>query len=331
MMIPQRIDGPLLALAPRHAADADHGDPRQPSGRIARPGRRRDRPAGRRRRSGVEPIGAAARRERRPEVLAALCERLVDLGRCPITCTSWTEWPGRPISKCPRPGLELMRALRRRLPGYAVPRYVRETAGQPHKGTVEKIDRRGCRLRLKAQGLRYEQTKNASPRTDDRRRMIFTLLAPDNRCNLPRRFIASKQVSSTARSLALRWRPSSFSPRPPRPAIGRSGAGRTGRALATKPGLPLNWTNPARHYLEIRFARVGRQHAGHLGRRDLRHHAARRQSAAAQARQIQRQDRLDANRRHRHRQTDSDQGQDARAAQRAEFSSICKIWPARRR
>ena len=33
-------------------------------------------------------------------------------------------------------GLELMSELRRRLPGYAVPRYVRETPGAPSKVTI---------------------------------------------------------------------------------------------------------------------------------------------------------------------------------------------------
>ena len=43
------------------------------------------------------------------EVLAALSERLVDLRRCPIICTNWIGWPGRPISKCRSArGLELI-------------------------------------------------------------------------------------------------------------------------------------------------------------------------------------------------------------------------------
>ena len=37
-------------------------------------------------------------------------------------------------------GLELIAELRRRLPGYAVPRYVQEVTGHPYKVTLEKLD-----------------------------------------------------------------------------------------------------------------------------------------------------------------------------------------------
>lgn len=70
----------------------------------------------------------------RVEVLAELLERLVDLRVMPyylhqLDPVSGTAHFAVPISA----GLKLMHALRRRLPGYAVPRYVREVRGEPAK------------------------------------------------------------------------------------------------------------------------------------------------------------------------------------------------------
>jgi EF-P beta-lysylation protein EpmB len=67
-------------------------------------------------------------------VLADLCERLVDLRVQPYYLHQLDPVAGAahfhvPVSR----GLELLAALRRRLPGYAVPRYVREAPGEPHK------------------------------------------------------------------------------------------------------------------------------------------------------------------------------------------------------
>ncbi|MEX2113559.1 MAG: EF-P beta-lysylation protein EpmB [Pirellulales bacterium] len=68
------------------------------------------------------------------DALAALCERLVDLRVMPYYLHQLDRVTGAahfevPVAK----GRELLAELRRRLPGYAVPRYVQEIAGQPHK------------------------------------------------------------------------------------------------------------------------------------------------------------------------------------------------------
>jgi L-lysine 2,3-aminomutase len=68
------------------------------------------------------------------DVLAALCERLVALRAMPYYLHQLDRVDGAAHFEVPLTrGLELIADLRRRLPGYAVPRYVRETAGQPHK------------------------------------------------------------------------------------------------------------------------------------------------------------------------------------------------------
>jgi L-lysine 2,3-aminomutase len=68
------------------------------------------------------------------DILAELSERLVDLGVMPYYLHQLDRVRGAghfevPIDK----GLRLVEALRTRLPGYAVPRYVREVAGEPYK------------------------------------------------------------------------------------------------------------------------------------------------------------------------------------------------------
>ena len=64
----------------------------------------------------------------------ALCEELVDLGVLPYYLHQLDRVDGAmhfevPISE----GLTIIEQLRAQLPGYAVPRYVQEVAGQPHK------------------------------------------------------------------------------------------------------------------------------------------------------------------------------------------------------
>jgi EF-P beta-lysylation protein EpmB len=67
-------------------------------------------------------------------VLAELCERLIDLRVAPYYLHQLDRVAGAAHFEVPEArGLELMRELRRRLPGYAVPRYVRETPGAPNK------------------------------------------------------------------------------------------------------------------------------------------------------------------------------------------------------
>ena len=72
------------------------------------------------------------------EVLAALSERLLDLGALPYYLHQLDRVAGAlhfevPIAR----GLELVAALRARLPGYAVPRYVQERAGETSKTILE--------------------------------------------------------------------------------------------------------------------------------------------------------------------------------------------------
>jgi EF-P beta-lysylation protein EpmB len=68
------------------------------------------------------------------ETLTALCERLVDLRVQPYYLHQLDPVAGAAHFHVPEArGRELVAELRRRLPGYAVPRYVRETPGEPHK------------------------------------------------------------------------------------------------------------------------------------------------------------------------------------------------------
>jgi len=65
---------------------------------------------------------------------AELCERLVDMRVMPYYLHQLDRVIGAAHFEVPEStGQELMQALRERLPGYAVPRYVRETAGAPYK------------------------------------------------------------------------------------------------------------------------------------------------------------------------------------------------------
>ena len=70
----------------------------------------------------------------RADVLAALSERLIDLGVMPYYLHQLDRVAGAAHFEVPvATGLALIAELRRRLPGYAVPRYVHEQAGEPHK------------------------------------------------------------------------------------------------------------------------------------------------------------------------------------------------------
>jgi EF-P beta-lysylation protein EpmB len=67
-------------------------------------------------------------------VLAELSERLIDLGVMPYYLHQLDRVAGAAHFEVPvAEGLSIMEELRRRLPGYAVPRYVREVAGEAHK------------------------------------------------------------------------------------------------------------------------------------------------------------------------------------------------------
>ena len=71
------------------------------------------------------------------EALATLSERLVNLGVMPYYLHQLDRVAGTAHFEVPEVrGLELIAELRRRLPGYAVPHYVREIPGQAHKVPV---------------------------------------------------------------------------------------------------------------------------------------------------------------------------------------------------
>jgi EF-P beta-lysylation protein EpmB len=68
------------------------------------------------------------------EALAGLSERLINLGVIPYYLHQLDRVSGTAHFEVPEErGIELVKALRSRLPGYAVPQYVREIPGQPHK------------------------------------------------------------------------------------------------------------------------------------------------------------------------------------------------------
>lgn len=72
------------------------------------------------------------------DALAGLSEKLVDLGVMPYYVHQLDRVAGAAHFEVPEAtGRELVEALRRRLPGYAVPRYVREIAGEESKVNVE--------------------------------------------------------------------------------------------------------------------------------------------------------------------------------------------------
>ncbi len=68
------------------------------------------------------------------EVQAALCERLIDLGVIPYYLHQLDRVRGAAHFEVDEQiGRDIIDALRRRLPGYAVPQYVREIPGESHK------------------------------------------------------------------------------------------------------------------------------------------------------------------------------------------------------
>jgi L-lysine 2,3-aminomutase len=68
------------------------------------------------------------------DVLAELFERLVDLRVMPYYLHQLDRVAGSAHFEVPEQrGMELVRQLRARLPGYAIPRYVRETPRMPNQ------------------------------------------------------------------------------------------------------------------------------------------------------------------------------------------------------
>ncbi len=74
------------------------------------------------------------------DLLAELSERLVNLGAMPYYLHQLDPVTGSLHFQVPiERGLELIAALRRRLPGYAVPRYVQEIPGEAHKSVLASL------------------------------------------------------------------------------------------------------------------------------------------------------------------------------------------------
>ncbi|MBN71957.1 MAG: EF-P beta-lysylation protein EpmB [Gimesia sp.] len=68
------------------------------------------------------------------DTLEALCEKLINLGVMPYYLHQLDRVSGVAHFEVPEEqGRALIRELRTRLPGYAVPQYVREISGEPHK------------------------------------------------------------------------------------------------------------------------------------------------------------------------------------------------------
>jgi L-lysine 2,3-aminomutase len=71
------------------------------------------------------------------ETQAALCERLVELRVMPYYLHQLDRVAGAAHFEVPvEVGMKLVAGLRVRLPGYAVPKYVRETPGAPSKVAI---------------------------------------------------------------------------------------------------------------------------------------------------------------------------------------------------
>ncbi len=72
------------------------------------------------------------------DLLQELSERLINLGVIPYYLHQLDRVQGAAHFEVDEAfGLSLIKQLRKRLPAYAVPRYVREEAGQPHKSPLE--------------------------------------------------------------------------------------------------------------------------------------------------------------------------------------------------
>ncbi len=74
------------------------------------------------------------------ETLSALCEKLVDRGVFPYYLHQLDRVQGAAHFEVSRKkGLELISQLMERLPGYAVPKYVKEIAGEPNKTPITSL------------------------------------------------------------------------------------------------------------------------------------------------------------------------------------------------
>ena len=134
IVVPERVTRPLVKLlrsvrmTPIVVVHANH--PAEVVGDCARALRRLVR-------SGLTVLNQAVLLRGINDSVDALCglsERLVNLGVLPYYLHQLDRVAGTAHFEVPEErGVELVEALRRRLPGYAVPQYVREIPGQPHK------------------------------------------------------------------------------------------------------------------------------------------------------------------------------------------------------
>ena len=132
---PPARDRRVDLLAAREPAFTHHGGPREPPGRDRQPtwptafGRLVD--------AGIPVLSQSVLLRGvndRADVLAELCRRLVDLRVMPYYLHQLDPVAGAAHFEVPiSTGIALMAELRARLPGYAVPRYVRETPGGTSK------------------------------------------------------------------------------------------------------------------------------------------------------------------------------------------------------
>jgi EF-P beta-lysylation protein EpmB len=138
IVVPERVTRPLVKLlrsvrmTPIVVVHANH--PAEIVGDCARALRRLVR-------SGLTVLNQAVLLRGINDSADALCglnERLVNLGVLPYYLHQLDRVAGTAHFEVPEErGLELVAVLRRRLPGYAVPQYVREIPGQPHKVPLE--------------------------------------------------------------------------------------------------------------------------------------------------------------------------------------------------
>jgi KamA family protein len=134
VMIPQRVSGDLIAwirenrLSPVVVVQVNH--PAEIDGEVAEA-------FGRLVEAGIPMLNQSVLLrgvDDRADVLAELCERLVDLRVMPYYLHQLDAVAGAAHFEAPvATGLALIAELRARLPGYAVPRYVRETRGGTSK------------------------------------------------------------------------------------------------------------------------------------------------------------------------------------------------------
>ena len=139
IVIPDRVDDELLGWLGANAARADRGGARQPSGRD------RSDDCGeallRLVRAGVPVLNQAVLLRGvndDADALTGLSKRLLDARAMPYYLHQLDPVAGAAHFEVPvERGRALIAELRRRLPGFGVPRYVREVVGAAHKVEID--------------------------------------------------------------------------------------------------------------------------------------------------------------------------------------------------